>query len=85
MKGQPFTWGEDNLGCRWREDGMGARRGKKDHANEWTSLSVGSWEPVQAAGWACFIGLLAGLQMGCDEPNKIRPKGPQNWVSSNGP
>ena len=56
MKGQPFTWGEDNLGCRWREDGMGARRGKKDHANEWTSLSVGSWELVQAGDWACLIG-----------------------------
>ena len=46
MRGQPFTWGEDNLGCRWCEDGMGARRGKKDHANGWTSFSVGSWEPV---------------------------------------
>ena len=53
MRGQPFTWGEDNLDYRWREDGMGARRGKKDHhANGWTSLSVGSWEPVQAGGWA---------------------------------
>ena len=41
MRGQPFTWGEDNLGCRWHEDGMGAQRGKKDHANGWTSLSMG--------------------------------------------